>query len=744
MASIEKLKRSQHATLEGATDSSEEAYVFPDGIESSDIESLEDVTSGNEASECDSYDLTDDDEADYVASSSKSALKKVKKLSKTAPEKVKTSSKTAYKTSSKTVKRKLRSSRPSAGVKTKNGKRLIFKRQGKTGAKKLSVSTEAWRVAHTPWLTPKTDCDYEPISLDIHDPKAFRIINAPRSPSALTATNPGIKQSVADTGPEALILKRGRFFIGCRKILECYNAGGDEHVGVTRQIDVEKTLDFLKRRMDPRMIYFLGSKTFCVEDFEELESFSVEDLEGWGNYLGYIVWPSGEIESYVGSSVASKGMGTRLLLDYETGLQHANAGVFHPVVATKCFAQYAALALRGGARLLMRPLITYAMPADGESSDLVDTANRDQTHILESMFITYCQTMRVSTNEELMSLPNAAKPISRAQLSKHCRSLAPPGGRDVSDQKGRNGMLPIVLNPHVPREQTDHFKDALESQGAICPLCTEPIDLENDKYTQMNGCRAADVLDDHQIFHFSCKRFLDHYMENTDDTPRDLRLLPSPEEVLATVRARMIELKDQRAAAADKKLCPTCGEAMGTGNTSGRTAGVERIPCLEKLKYFCMTCTGRLREVLTGRMKAGGQGAKRRERVQEADCSLEEFKVLLNTDFRGSGKAGVLLLDVLEALPYGGDALFAVDVVPCADEGLLAAPFGGIRTDAELLITAVVGVVAAFEVEARVFDEELPLSTVPVAIPPDDAVGVDVLEALAEPCADPRLDDDTV
>ncbi|OQO01466.1 hypothetical protein B0A48_13021 [Cryoendolithus antarcticus] len=615
MASIEKLKRSQHATLEGATDSSEEAYAFPDGIESSDIESLEDVTSGNEASECDSYDLTDDDEANYVTSSSKSALKKVKTSSKSAL-KVKTSSKTAYKTSSKTATRKLRSSRPSPAVKTKNGKRLTFKRQGKTVAKKLS-----------------TDCNYEPISLDIHDPKAFKIINAPRTQSGLTDMNAGSKQSDADRSFDARVQKAGRFFMGCRKILECYNAGGDSHVIVARQIDAEKILKFLKHHMDPRMILFLGSKDFRIEDFEELRSFSIEDLEDWGCYLGYIVWPSGEIEGYVGSSVASKGMGTRLLLDYETGLQHAKAGVFHPVVATKCFAQYAALALPKGPRLLVRPLISYAMPADGESSDLVDTANRDQTHILESMSITYCQTMRVSTDEELMNLPNAARPISRAQLSKHCRSLAPPG-RDVSDQTGRNGMLPIVLNPHVTREQTDRFKDGLESQEAICPLCTETIDLENDKFTQMNGCRAADVLDDHQIFHFSCKRFLDHYMEKSDDTPRDLRLLAGPEEVLATVRARMIELKDYKAAALEEKRCPICTEPVGVGNITGRGKQVCMLPCLEKFNHFCKTCKARIQCVMLGKA-ASPESQERRRRVQEADCSFKEFKMLLKTNYKG-------------------------------------------------------------------------------------------------------------
>nr|OQO27967.1 hypothetical protein B0A51_03812 [Rachicladosporium sp. CCFEE 5018] len=564
------------------------------------------------------------------------------------------------------------------------------------GGRLLSDKTLAWLKANTPWLTPKTDCEYDQVLLELHDPQALKVINAPGKGLGLKYPDPNEQY-------EEPAQKHARFFDGCAKILGCYRDGGEEFVTLasSRPSDVEKLLAFLKCNMDAQMIEFLGSKTFRVADLEALKSFTARDLEGWGMYGGWIIYeecaPScvppiyfseavelcetrselgafmhsgcsadcrrGQIEVYVGSSVAGKGMGERVIRTYERSLQYAKAGVFDAVLMASGFAPHAVKAMAKGARLIIRPLLTFDKPPGGRDDPLNKPTVAD-TYVLESMLIDYCQGLKASTNKEIMDVPTIT-PVSREALSQHFRSVA-PSGRDVSDHVGLNGMLPVLATYATAKGASRPTKiaEALECQDSTCPLCLEPLDPDTQTLHLIQGGQYTAVIEDHQLFHKPCIQYLREKLQVLNDTPGDLRLLDGPEMVLAAVREMQKATKTSQAnreVHACGKRCPLCDrehvallpKVRGTGrrqrgNRTPGTAPKEAalIPCLQGLQVFCLKCVRQITGIITKPGRPGFGADQRCRRVQEADCSLEELKGLFTLQRgvkAGDGKSLVAL-----------------------------------------------------------------------------------------------------
>ncbi|OQO08273.1 hypothetical protein B0A48_06143 [Cryoendolithus antarcticus] len=564
------------------------------------------------------------------------------------------------------------------------------------GGRVLSDKTLAWLKANTPWLTPKTDCEYEQVLLEAHDPPAFKVINAPGKGLRLKCPDPREEY-------EEPSRKHARFFAGCAKIHSCHRDGGDELVTVpsSRPVDVQKFLAFSKYRMDPKVIEFLDSKTFRTADLEELKSFTARDLKGWGVYGGWIVYEEctascvppiyfgdiddlcetqseleaymnlgcsadckrGRIEGYIGSSVAGKGMGERVVRTYERGLQYADAGVFDSVLMASGFAPHAVTALAKGARLIMRPLLTFDKPRGGRD----DALNRSTTadlHVLESMFIDYCQGLKASTDQEIMDVPTVT-PVSREALSQHCRSVA-PSGHDVSDHVGLNGMLPVLANYATAKGASRPTKiaEALECQDSTCPLCLEPLDPDTQTLHLIQGGQYTAVIEDHQLVHKPCIQYLREKLQVLNDTPGDLRLLDGPLMVLAAVREMQKATKTfqaNREVHACGKRCPLCDreyvallpKVRGTGrrqrdNLTPVTAPKEAalIPCLQGVQVFCLKCVRQITGIITKPGRPGFGADQRCRRAQEADCSLEKLKGLFTLQRgvkAGDGKSLVTL-----------------------------------------------------------------------------------------------------
>lgn len=183
------------------------------------------------------------------------------------------------------------------------------------------------------------------VRLDMYDPKSFRVLqigDEERSENVWSGT------------PEEAKECKARLKYNLRRILQGYrghaesqtHAAGDVMAATQARragrLDVKQELKEIMSGMERNSARVLGRPEFKLSDLDDMATFTSDDLRGWLVYFGLIFYKDGSMKGYVGSSVAMKGSGVRLVDTYEKPLQYAELGIFKSALGGSGLARHAA------------------------------------------------------------------------------------------------------------------------------------------------------------------------------------------------------------------------------------------------------------------------------------------------------------------------------------------------------------------------------------------------------------------
>ncbi|KAK4961844.1 hypothetical protein LTR10_002336 [Elasticomyces elasticus] len=505
--------------------------------------------------------------------------------------------------------------------------------------KKASPS-EAYRLAHFPDIPRKPGGMGR--KLDIHDPASFRVMEIGDADESTWRL--GSKED-HKAGRKRLKQNLHRIVEAYKQRAETYVTGLDSVVAGTQShrnsmLDVVQEVREILASMKKNTSGALGTKVFDLKDTDSMGAFTAEDLKAWIVYAGWLLYKSGKIDAYVGSSIPKEGGGKRLIGCYEDALQDLEEGWFKSALSQAGLAMHAADP--EVLRIIVRPICVSVPPTDAVERRILGQAMRRR----EGVFMDYLQVIKEGNGV----LQIAGREIDRSAMASFSRSLAP---LDRVQEYGRLNSC-HALTVGYDRQLSRAIQRALaeaEKQGWICPIDGWDLRVpsngrlfrgKNPLQGKVPGCDAGALCG-------ACANWIGQ--GNALAKALECPDLDAVQKLRQTGHAQWRAPHDLAFKHCEDDCCPLCDEAYEerlegeTRDQATRRTKLVRadLPpkikpwkCMENITVVCFGCKAILQRFANPIPES--EGVKLAQKEIQAGCSLDRLREILAARSARAGK----------------------------------------------------------------------------------------------------------